>query len=478
MDRQRGSCYVENVGMRQPYRPLVIAGGAALAVLVVVTVMLGGAGVHRDAALRASLELALGLVVLLAALVAFRRFGERGRVGELVLGGALSALALASLLAGALPVLISEETEASLAWVRFPPLLLAGAALAASPFLLDRTVAPRRAHVAGALALVGALQLASGLAVHALAERLPAALGEPLAGGAYGWPADTQPVLVAGDWLVVCLLAVAAVGFMREAAGAGDRSVRWLGLGCALAAVAHLQYALHPTLYSDAVTIGDGFRVAFAACVLAWTVREVSEYQREVMAAAVAQERRRLARELHDGLAQELAFLVAQTHLLAFRHGDIDGLDALERTSQRALDESRIAIGVLTRPGEEPLDVALESVVEDLADRMGTNVRLRLAPGVDVEPALRDALLRIVREAMTNAVRHGGATSVSVELDNGNGLRLRVEDDGRGFSVDAAPRRGSGLGLVSMRERAEALGGRLTVASRPGEGTSVELVLP
>jgi signal transduction histidine kinase len=67
---------------------------------------------------------------------------------------------------------------------------------------------------------------------------------------------------------------------------------------------------------------------------------------------------------------------------------------------------------------------------------------------------------------------------VSVELENGNGLRLRVEDDGRGFSVDAAPRRGSGLGLVSMRERAEALGGRLTVASRPGEGTSVELVLP
>jgi signal transduction histidine kinase len=67
---------------------------------------------------------------------------------------------------------------------------------------------------------------------------------------------------------------------------------------------------------------------------------------------------------------------------------------------------------------------------------------------------------------------------VSVGLDNESGLRLRVEDDGRGFSPDRLPRRGSGFGLVSMRERAEALGGRLTVASRPGEGTRVELVVP
>ncbi len=194
--------------------------------------------------------------------------------------------------------------------------------------------------------------------------------------------------------------------------------------------------------------------------------------------AAIAQERRRLARELHDGLAQDLWYLVTQTQLLALRHGELDGLAALEKTSQRALEESRLAIGALARPGSEPLDAALEAVVADLADRMGTSVRLHVGDGVAVEPATRDALVRIVREAITNAVRHGGATSVSVELEGGAGLCLRVVDDGRGFEVDGPAPRRSGFGLVSMRERAEQLGGRLIVASRPGEGTRVELVLP
>jgi signal transduction histidine kinase len=203
-----------------------------------------------------------------------------------------------------------------------------------------------------------------------------------------------------------------------------------------------------------------------------------SEYHRSLRDAAIAQERRRLARELHDGLAQDLWYLVTQTRLLALRHGELDGLAALEKTSQRALEESQVAIGALVRPGSEPLDVALEAVVADLSDRMGTSVRLHVGDGVAVEPATRDALVRIVREAITNAVRHGGASAVSVELKGGTGICLRVVDDGRGFEVDGPAPRLAGFGLVSMRERAEQLGGRLTVASRPGQGTRVELVLP
>jgi signal transduction histidine kinase len=221
--------------------------------------------------------------------------------------------------------------------------------------------------------------------------------------------------------------------------------------------------------------------VAVLAALLAlrrFGERGQSEYQQSLRDAAIAQERRRLARELHDGLAQDLWFLVTQTRLLALRHGELNGLAALEQTSQRALEESRLAIGALARPGSEPLDAALEAVVADLSDRLGTSVRLHVGGNVAVEPATRDALVRIVREAITNAIRHGGATTVSVELEGGAGLRLRVVDDGRGFEVDGPAPRRSGFGLVSMRERAEALGGRLTVASRPGEGTHVELVLP
>ena len=254
-------------------------------------------------------------------------------------------------------------------------------------------------------------------------------------------------------------------------------------LGAALTgvalALAGIVSQADPTL-RPAVEIAVGLVALFALLVAFRRDGEPgpSEYHRSLREAAIAQERRRLARELHDGLAQDLWYLVTQTQLLALRHGELDGLAALEKTSQRALEESRLAIGALARPGSEPLDAALEAVVADLADRMGTSVRLHVGEGVAVEPATRDALVRIVREAITNAVRHGGATSVSVELEGGAGLCLRVVDDGRGFEVDGLAPRRSGFGLVSMRERAEQLGGRLIVASRPGEGTRVELVLP
>jgi signal transduction histidine kinase len=84
-----------------------------------------------------------------------------------------------------------------------------------------------------------------------------------------------------------------------------------------------------------------------------------------------------------------------------------------------------------------------------------------------------------VREATSNAVRHGEASGVTVRLARGDELRLTISDDGAGFDP-ARPRRraGGGFGLISMRERTEALGGRFSVQSRPGAGTRVEVVLP
>ena len=87
-------------------------------------------------------------------------------------------------------------------------------------------------------------------------------------------------------------------------------------------------------------------------------------------------------------------------------------------------------------------------------------------------------LLRIVREAVTNGVRHGGATEVSVTLHHEGGLRLTVSDNGSGFEPDHPPGRLDSFGLTSMRERATALGGRLEVRSGQGRGTEVEVVLP
>ena len=463
------------MGMRQPYRAAVAV--AITALLLGSTLAVSATPSHRDPALRASLEIAVGVVALIAGLLVLGRFVRRGRLGELVLGAGLVALASASVLAGVLPPLVETEPGSWVVWSRFPPLVVGTVALALSPFLLGRTVRRRAAAVAGSLVAVGAVLAAAAFAAHALAGRLPADLAASVATGTFDWPGDVHPAVFAGQASVAVLYALAAIAFTREANRSGDRLLRWIGLGCGLAGVAHLHYALYPSLYTDAVSIGDGFRLAFYACILVGTAREVSAYQASLAAAAVGEERRRLARELHDGLAQELAFLVTQSRLLAMRHGELDGLRALEGTAQRALDESRLAIGALTRPGYEPLDVALAAAGEEFAQRTGTDVRFRLKPGVDVQPAVRDNVVRIVREAMTNAVRHGHARVVSVELENGNGLRLRVVDDGSGFEPDAG-RPGAGFGLVSMRERAEALGGRLSVASQPGRGTRVELVLP
>jgi signal transduction histidine kinase len=104
-------------------------------------------------------------------------------------------------------------------------------------------------------------------------------------------------------------------------------------------------------------------------------------------------------------------------------------------------------------------------------------VRLDLAPGVQVPPATRAALLRIVREAVTNTARHGKASEVTVSLVSDGNLELRISDNGIGFDP-AEEGDGWGFGLISMRERAQALGGQLNVRSGAGEGTSIEVVIP
>ena len=149
---------------------------------------------------------------------------------------------------------------------------------------------------------------------------------------------------------------------------------------------------------------------------------------------------------------------------------------SLAAAAERALDESRRAIAALTRPVDEPLEVALVQAAEEVAARVGVQLRIEVGRGAQVSPDEREALIRIVREAITNAGRHGGAENVSVELSNGNGTFLRIMDDGSGFN----PRhtRVGGFGLVSMTERAHALVGELKLSSGAGEGTRIEVRLP
>ena len=115
--------------------------------------------------------------------------------------------------------------------------------------------------------------------------------------------------------------------------------------------------------------------------------------------------------------------------------------------------------------------------VEELTSRAGSSARFLVDSEVRVPPQTRETLLRIVREAVTNAHRHGEAKVITVELSNGCGLHLRIADDGRGFDPTAIDDT-NGFGLSTMRARARALGGMLSIDSGPALGTTVEVVLP
>jgi signal transduction histidine kinase len=308
-----------------------------------------------------------------------------------------------------------------------------------------------------------------------IGERLPIALDPQLA------PESSSAVQFVGHPLVhgiqlagALLFAAAAVGFLRKPGR--DELSRWIAPACVLAAFASIQYFLFPSLYSQWFYTGDVFRLCFYLLLVAGVAREIWRYQAYARQLAVSEERRRIARDLHDGLAQELSFIVGAAESLQNEPRTSVNVATLASAAERALDESRRAIAALTQSSEEPLDRALAQAAHEVANRVGTRLTLELDGDVQVSASTREQLVRIVREAVTNAARHGNAQMVTVALTNGNGLTLRIEDDGLGFEPVAT--NGNGFGLVSMSERAHSLGGELRIVSAPTDGTAVEVLLP
>jgi signal transduction histidine kinase len=198
--------------------------------------------------------------------------------------------------------------------------------------------------------------------------------------------------------------------------------------------------------------------------------------RQDATASAVEVERRRIARNLHDGLAQELAYIKMETARLAVA---LPGgrAERVALAAERALEESRGAIAALRGDVDGVFSAELSELADELTSREGVRLSLQVEPGIEFERGDREELLRIMREAISNGLRHGRATEVVLELTGGDGVRMAVRDNGSGF-VPGGRRRRESLGLTSMRERARALGGDLIVESAPGAGTLVEVRLP
>jgi signal transduction histidine kinase len=197
---------------------------------------------------------------------------------------------------------------------------------------------------------------------------------------------------------------------------------------------------------------------------------------RRAAAGALAQERRRLAADVHDLVMQDLLVAVASARTLLDDPELAPEASSMVVAGERALAAAREIVGDLTARDVEPLAQAIEASVRAAARRAHLRFdALGVPAGARTDVATCDALVHIGREAVTNGVKHGGASAIEVLLEHDDEWRLKISDDGRGFEPETALR---GFGLSSMRRMAVELGGALHVRSAPGRGTTVEATLP
>ncbi len=204
---------------------------------------------------------------------------------------------------------------------------------------------------------------------------------------------------------------------------------------------------------------------------------------------AVMQERQRLSRELHDGVAQLVAHLLLRLDTIkelveADRHPEAEvELERLHGVADEIYEDIGESItGLRTNVAERGLVRALRDYVDQFEERHQIPVSLRTDDAADhLSPLAALQLFRLIQEALTNVRKHAGAREATVTLmsDGSRQLKVVVADDGQGFTP-GSQRYGTArpLGLTSMRERVEALGGTFHVNSQPGSGTQVTATIP
>lgn len=202
--------------------------------------------------------------------------------------------------------------------------------------------------------------------------------------------------------------------------------------------------------------------------------------------AAVAQERGLLAQELHDSIAQSLAFLKIQVRLLrdAVARGDaravetiIGELDAGVRESYS--DVRELLVHFRTRTRDEDIEPALRTTLSKFEHQTGLRTHLSVeGHGLPLDPAVQVQVLHVVQEALSNVRKHALATQVWLQVQQAPVWRFEVRDDGRGYDAAGAAADETHVGLRIMRERAQRIGAQVLVESAPGAGTRMVLTLP
>lgn len=213
----------------------------------------------------------------------------------------------------------------------------------------------------------------------------------------------------------------------------------------------------------------------------------VEETRKAAAFASMVEERERLSRELHDGLAQVASYVLVRLDTvrnLVESGRDTEATAELE-TLRDAVAEVNADVresiaGLRSRVVERGLVPALEDYLEAFEERHGISADMHVQPGLPpVPPQVALQLFRVAQEGLTNVRKHAMAEHVHLEISSPDSRQLIIAltDDGCGFDVDAPAKRGRSYGLASMSERIGSLGGSLKIDSAPGRGTTVSMVV-
>src|SRR5437763_10169363 len=411
------------------------------------------------------LETIMALAGILVALLAGARFSVTGLRTDLLLAAGFLIWSRSTVAFAIVPVLEGGSLSRADGWAALAGGIAGQGLIAGAPFVRGRSRLRDRALRDAVLAASVALA-ALWVLLRAHGGALPVLTPPP-------GVADAPPGLASALAVQALLDLLAVVGWGRRFAKTGDDLAKWLALGFTLLGFAALHLVFTPPRGTTYVAAGDYLRmVAFALMLVgAWRAIRSAELGR-----AIAEERARVAREIHDGLAQYL--FAVSTHAQMLEEGTpVDEVGPqLKQAAALAQQEARFAILALSSAsGTAPFDSALRRYVEFLTADGELAVDLEIDPATRLAPDEQIEIFRIVQEGLGNVRRHAHATRAGVVIgQRPSGERfVAIEDDGEGFAGGS----GAGQGLRNMRERASSIEGGLMIRSTPGLGTALEVVL-
>jgi signal transduction histidine kinase len=416
--------------------------------------------------LRLVLQTLTMAVAAIVALLTGLRFSVDGRRLDLLLSSGFFVVAASHLLFSIAPQFSGHPLGRAESWAGLVTRLMGWTLIAAAPFVRGRISARERA-LWNALVALSFLMAAAWVGAQVLGTALPDITPAP--------PGEDAgvPFMLTGLLAAQALLNLfAVVGFTWRFRNHGDDLDRWLALGATLMLFASLHYIFTPLVHSGTVTQGDFLRVLGFGVLLVgvWRAIRFSEFGR-----AVAEERARVAREIHDGLAQYLFAISTHASMLEADGASSETIRRLKEAAAAAQQEARFAVLALSSAsGTAPFDAALRRYVEFLTADGQLEVELEVDPATHLAPDEQIEVFRIVQEGLANVRKHAGARRAEVVIGERAGTRfVTVRDDGKGLSETD----GAGQGLKNIRKRTESIDGGLTVTSKPGFGTALEVVL-